>query len=114
MAQYDSSKKKRVGTTAKNNGPATGAAGTHRGMQATPSSDARASGGNLQTPNDASLQASLELPHERDQQADSTGGQPSTKMKQAGRDLSHGVQDTSRAPEMNRAYEQVKKQDGSA
>ena len=68
----------------------------------------------LQTPNDASLQASLELPHERDQQADSTGGQPSTKMKQAGRDLSHGVQDTSRAPEMNRAYEQVKKHDGSA
>ena len=60
------------------------------------------------SPKDASVEASLELPHERDQSVDMTGGQLSTEVEQAGRDLRRGLKDTSKGPEMGRAYKKLK------
>lgn len=49
------------------------------------------------------------LPHERDETVGATGGVPSERMRQGHRDLTRGVQDTSRAPEADRAYQRQKK-----
>lgn len=50
-----------------------------------------------------------QLPHERDQSAGMTGGEPSARVQQGQRDLKRGLQDTSRAPEADTAYRQLKK-----
>ena len=50
-----------------------------------------------------------ELPHERDESVGMTGGAPSQRMRQGHRDLARGVQDTSRAPEADKAYDKLKK-----
>ena len=50
----------------------------------------------------------LSLPHERDQSTDMTAKKPDPKIRQAGRDLDRGLQDTSKSPEMNRAYNKLK------
>ena len=50
-----------------------------------------------------------ELPHERDEGAGMTGGVPSARVQQGQRDLKRGVQDTSRAPEADAAYDKLKK-----
>ncbi len=50
-----------------------------------------------------------QLPHERDQGAGMTGGVPSARVQQGQRDLKRGVQDTSRAPEADTAYRELKK-----
>lgn len=49
------------------------------------------------------------LPHERDESTGATGGIPSERVRQGHRDLQRGVQDTSRAPEADRAYQRQKK-----
>jgi hypothetical protein len=49
------------------------------------------------------------LPHERDQSVDMTGGTPSREVQQAHRDVSRGLQDTSRAQETDRAYKKLKR-----
>ena len=60
------------------------------------------------SPHDASVQASLSLPHERDQSTNMTADAPDAVVHQAQRDLKRGLQDTSKAPEMNRAYSKLK------
>jgi len=52
--------------------------------------------------------AKPQLPHERDETPSMTGGVPSERVKQAHRDVSRGVQDTSRAPEADQAYRKLK------
>ena len=49
------------------------------------------------------------MPHERDEDAGMTGGVPSPQVQQGHRDLQRGVEDTSRAPEADQAYKQLKK-----
>jgi hypothetical protein len=49
------------------------------------------------------------LPSDRDEQVDMTGGVPSVVVQQGAKDLKRGIQDTSRAPEANQAYRQLKK-----
>lgn len=48
------------------------------------------------------------LPHERDQSAHMTDGIPSRKVQQAAKDVARGLQDTSKSPEMDRAYQRQK------
>jgi len=57
----------------------------------------------------AAKQRAPTMPHERDEHAGVTGGVPSTRVQQGGRDLKRGVQDTSRAPEADTAYRKLKK-----
>ena len=60
------------------------------------------------TPHDASVEASLSLPHERDQSTNMTADAPDAVVQQAQRDVKRGLQDTSKAPEMNRAYSKLR------
>lgn len=60
------------------------------------------------TQRDVSDEASLSLPHERDQSTDMTSDKPQQAIKQAKRDIDTGKQDTSKAPEMNRTYQKQK------
>jgi len=64
--------------------------------------------GQAGTPQDGAVQASLELPHERDQSLDMTPAKPDPAVKQAARDLRRGLKDTSKAPEMDRAYKKLR------
>ena len=48
------------------------------------------------------------LPNERDGSVGMTGGEPSAAVQQGARDLKRGLQDTSRAPEADRAYKKLK------
>ena len=48
------------------------------------------------------------LPHERDEGVGMTDGVPSERMRQGLEDLKRGVQDTSRAPEADRAYRKLR------
>ena len=50
------------------------------------------------------------LPHDRDESVDMTGGVPSEHMRRAARDVERGVEDTTRAPEADRAYRRLKDQ----
>lgn len=56
---------------------------------------------------DASVEASLELPRDRDQASDMTSGQTSPVIEQAAQDVKDGLKDTSKAPEMDRAYKKL-------
>ncbi|MES2943156.1 MAG: hypothetical protein V4772_09840 [Pseudomonadota bacterium] len=60
------------------------------------------------TPEDASVEASLRLPHERDQSTDMTPDQQSEKIKQASVDVKRGIKDTSKATETDQAYEKLR------
>jgi len=60
------------------------------------------------TPADRSVESSLELPHERDEAVDMTGEQTSPLIEQAERDVRKGLKDTSKGPEMDRAYKKLK------
>ncbi len=81
---------------------------TGKGMPAkTPQPD-RARAGREQMPHDAAVEASLSLPHERDQSTDMTAEQSDPAMKQAARDVGHGIKDTSKSTEMNRTYTKLK------
>ena len=60
------------------------------------------------TPQDVSDEASLAMPHERDQSTDMTSDKPDPAIKQAKKDLDSGRKDTSKAPEINTAYQKQK------
>lgn len=60
------------------------------------------------TLHDIAVEASLSLPHERDQSIDMTADAPDAVIQQAQRDVKRGLQDTSKGPEMNRAYSKLK------
>ena len=49
------------------------------------------------------------LPHERDEKVGVTGSIPSEAVRQGYRDVKRGIQDTSRAPEADAAYDKLKK-----
>ncbi len=60
------------------------------------------------TQHDVSDEASLAMPHERDQSTDMTSDKPDPAVKQAKEDVDAGKKDTSKAPEMNTAYQKQK------
>jgi hypothetical protein len=60
------------------------------------------------TPKDASVEASLELPSDRDQSSDMTAAEPDPKVEQAAKDLKRGITDTSKGAEADRAYQKQK------
>lgn len=60
------------------------------------------------TPQDAAVEASLELPSDRDQSSDMTAAEPDPLVQQAAIDLEHGLSDTSKAAETDRAYQKQK------
>ncbi|MEO8103911.1 MAG: hypothetical protein ABI790_15415 [Betaproteobacteria bacterium] len=49
-----------------------------------------------------------QLPHERDESIDTTGTVSSEPMKQAARDIKHGLVDTDRGADMGRTYKKLK------
>lgn len=57
---------------------------------------------------DDSVKDKLELPSDRDQAVDMTGGQNSALIEQAAQDIDAGMEDTSKAPEMDRTYKKQK------
>ena len=64
--------------------------------------------GRAETPADASDEARLALPHERDQSTDMTDAQADPQVQQASRDLSQGRQDTDRSVPMDKTYDRLK------
>lgn len=77
-----------------------------------PSKDARepqsSQAGRQITPQDAAVEASLELPSDRDQSADMTAAEPDPLVQQAAQDLARGLSDTSKAAETDKAYQKQK------
>jgi len=71
-----------------------------------PEPDRSPSGVDLTSPEDSTVPP---LPHERDEGVGMTGGVPSERVRQGHRDLKRGLQDTSRAPEAERAYRKLRK-----
>ncbi|MEO6321531.1 MAG: hypothetical protein ABIR56_12740, partial [Polaromonas sp.] len=65
--------------------------------------------GQHETPEDGSVKDKLELPSDRDQAVDMTGGQTSPVIEQAARDINAGLKDTSKAPEMDQTYKKQKR-----
>ena len=61
-----------------------------------------------ETPQDSSVEETLELPHERDQAVDMTSAENSPVIEQAAHDIGKGLRDTSKAPEMDRTYKKQK------
>ena len=59
-------------------------------------------------PNDAEIKAQLRMPNERDEALDMTNDAPDPLMTQAAVDVARGVQDTSKAAELDRAYKKLK------
>jgi len=60
------------------------------------------------TPEDSSVEDSLELPRDRDEAVDMTGGGTNDPLiEQAARDVNEGRQDTSKAIEMDRTYKKL-------
>ncbi|MDO9359050.1 MAG: hypothetical protein Q7T70_08690 [Polaromonas sp.] len=82
--------------------------GSSEGMPRKQASEGRSRPGQAETPADASDEASLAMPHERDQSTDMTDPQPDAKVKQAHTDLKRGLQDTSKQPAMDDAYRKQK------
>ena len=79
-----------------------------KGMPAKLAQADRARVGPAQTPHDAAVEASLALPHERDQSTDMTAEQPNPTIEQAHRDVAGGLKDTSKGTEMDHAYKKLK------
>ncbi len=69
----------------------------------------RARPGQEASPADASDEASLALPHERDQSTDMTSAAPDPQIRQAHADLRGGLQDTGKSPAMDAAYDKLKR-----
>ncbi len=84
---------------------------TGKGMSDKTPQDGDSRVGREQTAKDVSDEASLSLPHERDQATAMTSAKPAPEMKQAKRDVDAGLQDTSKQPEMNAAYKRQKQAD---
>jgi len=68
----------------------------------------RARVGKPPTPRDAAVKAKLEMPNERDESVAMTADTPDPLIKQAALDVARGLQDTSNAVELNRAYKKLK------
>ncbi len=64
------------------------------------------------TPQDAAVQAQLQMPNERDESIDGaatiTADVPDPIIKQAALDVARDLQDTSKGAELNRAYKKLK------
>ena len=60
------------------------------------------------TPHDAAVEAQLKMPHERDESLDMTPDVPDPMIEQAAVDVARGLQDTSKAVELNTAYKRLK------
>jgi hypothetical protein len=60
------------------------------------------------TPKDASAEASLEIPSDRDQSSDMTAAAPDPQVEQAAKDLKRGLSDTSKGAETDKAYQKQK------
>lgn len=86
-----------------------GQSGQSEGMPAKTPAPGRPRPGHAQTPADASDEASLALPHERDQSPDMGDATPDPQVKQAGRDLRRGLQDTGKSAPMDKTYERLKR-----
>jgi hypothetical protein len=65
--------------------------------------------GRQTTQQDASAEASLELPNDRDQSTDMTPAEPDPVVKQAAKDVKRGLTDTSSGAETDRAYSKLRK-----
>ncbi|MDP2448309.1 MAG: hypothetical protein Q8M93_22045 [Polaromonas sp.] len=83
--------------------------GQSEGMPARTPAAGRPRPGRAETPADASDEASLALPHERDQSTDMTDTQPDPQVRQASRDLRRGLQDTGKSAPMDKAYDRLKR-----
>ncbi|CAN5399134.1 hypothetical protein BH10PSE16_BH10PSE16_33550 [soil metagenome] len=92
-------------TTAPTHTPVQPAAG--KGRPATDPQPQKPLAGRQPDLEDASVEATLELPHDRDQASDMTGGQSNPVVTQAGQDIKKGLKDTSKAPEMDHAYKKI-------
>lgn len=86
-----------------------GEAGQSEGMPAKTPAAGRPRPGHAETPADASDEASLALPHERDQSVDMTDAQPDPQAQQASLDLRRGLQDTGKSVPMDKAYDRLKR-----
>ena len=84
-------------------------AGSSEGMPSRTPSVGRSRPGKGQTPQDASDEASLALPHERDQSTDTTEPLPDAQVKQASQDLKNKLQDTGQGPAMDRTYQKLRR-----
>lgn len=84
------------------------APGSSEGMPPKIPAAGRARTGRADTPADASDEASLALPHERDQSVGMTDGAPDANVEQASKDLRRGLQDTGKQPAMDAAYDKLK------
>ena len=71
-----------------------------------PEVDPSQSGVDLTSPADSTAPP---MPHERDEGVGMTGDVPSERVRQGHGDLKRGLQDTSRAPEADRAYRKLRK-----
>ena len=81
---------------------------TGKGMPKREARPAAYRDGKAITPQDASDEASLRLPHERDQSTDMTPDRSGPRIEQAQKDVESGRQDTSKSIEMNSAYQKQK------
>lgn len=79
-----------------------------KGMPAKDPKAQRSLPGQHETPEDSSVKGTLELPHERDQAVDMTSGEISPVVEQAAKDIGKGLEDTGKAPEMDRTYKKQK------
>ncbi len=78
-----------------------------KGMPAKEPRVQRSRPGQQDTMKDGAVEASLELPHDRDQAVDMTNSKPNPVVEQAGQDVKRGVKDTSKSVEMDRAYKKL-------
>jgi hypothetical protein len=85
------------------------APGSSQGMPRKTPADGRARTGAADSPSDASDEASLALPHERDQSVGMTDQTPDPQVEQASKDLGRGLKDTGKQPPMDAAYDRLKR-----
>ena len=85
------------------------APGSSEGMPTKTPATGRSRPGQNVTPQDASDESSLALPHERDQASNMTAAQPDPQIRQAARDLKQNLQDTGKSAAMNQTYQKLKR-----
>lgn len=88
--------------------PQTTEPGSSEGMATQTPAKGRSRPGQSVTPQDASDESSLALPHERDQSSDMTAAQPDPQVRQAARDLKRNLQDTGKSAGMDQTYQKLK------
>ena len=86
-----------------------GPPGSSQGMPRRAAKPGRSRPGRAETPQDASDEASLALPHERDQSTEMGEPLPDPQVQQAERDLRRGLQDTGNSPAMDSTYQKLKR-----